>query len=93
MRTTGVTDQQLDSEIDERDFYMLGKNIETITGFLERLNLTPSEQTDVRRIVDRGRHPCWSCSCLETMARCESFQSYFPNIGRNFGESKKRSFC
>ena len=52
-RITGVSDQQLDTEIDEKDFYMLGENIDSVTGLLERLNLTLAKQADVRRTVDR----------------------------------------
>ena len=48
-----MTDQQLDTEIHERDFHMLGENIDIVTGFLERLNLTLAKQADVRRTVDR----------------------------------------
>ena len=52
-RTTGVTDQQLNEEIEAKDFYMLGRNFDTLTGLLEELDLDPADCANVRRRVDQ----------------------------------------
>ena len=54
-KTTGVSDQQLDAEINERDFHMVGGSFDTsiFNGLLGRLNLTTAEHSDVNRTADR----------------------------------------
>ena len=50
-RTSGVSghDQQFDAEIEEEDIYMLAENFDTVTGLIEKLNLTPASCGDVKR--------------------------------------------
>ena len=49
----GVGDPQLDAEIKERDFHMLGGYFDTLYGLPERLALTPVECADVRERAHR----------------------------------------
>ena len=52
-RTTGVTDQQLDKEIEDKDFHMLAGQFDTLFGLLEELDLNPADRTNVKRRVDQ----------------------------------------
>ena len=49
----GVGDPQLDAEIKERDFHMLGGHFNTLSGLPERLALTPAECAHVRERAHR----------------------------------------
>ena len=53
-RTSGVSghDQQFDAEIEEEDIYMLAENFDTVTGLVEKLNLTPANCGDVKRATN-----------------------------------------
>ena len=51
-RATGVTDQQLDKELEDIDFYMLGVQFDTVFGLLEELGLNPADRANVKRRVD-----------------------------------------
>ena len=52
-RATGVTDQQLDKELEDIDFYMLGVQFDTLFGLLEELGLNPADRANVKRRVDQ----------------------------------------
>ena len=54
-RATGVSDQQLDIEINERDFHIVGGSFDAsvFNGLLGRLNLNTAEHSDVSRTADR----------------------------------------
>ena len=52
-RSTGVTDQQLSENIEAKDFYMLGRNFDALTGLLGELDLNPADCANVRRRVDQ----------------------------------------
>ena len=53
-KTSGVSDndQRFDAEIEEGDIYMLAENFDTVTGLVEKLNLTPAKRGDVKRALD-----------------------------------------
>ena len=50
--TVSDHDQQFDAEIEEEDIYMLAANFDTVTGLVEKLNLTPAKRGDVKRALD-----------------------------------------
>ena len=52
-RSTGVTDQQLSENIEAKDFFMLGRNFDSLTGLLGELDLNPADCANVRRRVDQ----------------------------------------
>ena len=53
LKSTGVDDPQLDAEIKERDFHMLGRYFDTLSGLPERLDLTPAECNEVKNRAHR----------------------------------------
>ena len=48
-----MTDQQLSKEIEAKDFYMLGRNFDSLSGLLEELDLNPADCGNVKRRVDQ----------------------------------------
>ena len=52
-RITGVTDQQLNKEIEDKDFHMLGSHFDTVFGLLEELHLNLADRANVKRRVDQ----------------------------------------
>ena len=53
-KTTTVSDhhQQHNAEIEEGDIYMLAANFDTVSGLIEKLNLTPANCGDVKRALN-----------------------------------------
>ena len=47
--TVSDHDLRLHAEIEEEDIYMLAENFDTVTGLVEKLNLTPAKRGDVKR--------------------------------------------
>ena len=92
-RTTGVSDRLLDTEIKERDLHMLGRYFDTLFGFIERLNLTPAERTNVNRTADREGIEAGVAHALRLWRRVDPSRATFRILVKILVDMRRRDIA
>ena len=79
-RKTGVTDQQLDQEIPNRDIILVAENFQATPNLLDHLHLTPADRGDVTDFTRRFGNQAGVAHALRVWQRVNPSRATFRTL-------------
>ena len=73
----GVTDEQLDREIEDKDTALISTHFDDFENYVHRLELTGNEQTDVKKIAQVSGNQVAVITCLSIWRGHEPSEATF----------------
>ncbi len=93
MVKNGVTDEQLDREIDDKDTALISTHFDDFENYIHRLELTGNEQADVKKIAQVSGNQVAVINCVTIWRDHEPSEATFRTLIRILLDLRKEEIA